>query len=104
MTSQILQGSSVGRPLRSGLTTQTVTLTLPGELYGDRVTSVDMRFAKVLRFGSTKTNVGSDLYNLFNSNVGTTFNEGYGTDGATWLRPTSVLNPRFARFNVTFDF
>jgi hypothetical protein len=104
VTSQILQGSSIGRPLRSGLTSQTVNLTLPGELYGDRVNSVDMRFAKVLRFGSTKTNVGVDLYNLFNSNVGTTFNEGYGTDGATWLRPTAVLNPRFARFNVTFDF
>jgi hypothetical protein len=45
-----------------------------------------------------------DLYNLFNSNVGTAFNQGFGADGATWLRPTAVLNPRFARFNVTFDF
>ena len=46
----------------------------------------------------------SDLYNMFNSNVGTAFNQGFGADGATWLRPTAVLNPRFARFNVTFDF
>jgi hypothetical protein len=45
-----------------------------------------------------------DLYNLFNSNVGTAFNQGFGTNGATWLRPTAVLNPRVARFNVTFDF
>ena len=26
------------------------------------------------------------------------------TNGATWLAPTTVLNPRFARFNVTFNF
>jgi hypothetical protein len=91
-------------PLRPGLNTQTVDLTLPAQLYGDRVNSIDMRFAKILRFGNTRTTVGIDLYNLLNSNTGTTFVTGFGTDGATWLRPTSVLNPRFARFNVTFDF
>jgi hypothetical protein len=41
---------------------------------------------------------------MFNSNVGTAFNTAFGTNGATWMRPTAVLNPRFARFNVTFDF
>jgi len=90
-------------PLAPGAT-QTANLTVPGQLYGPRVNSVDMRFGKLLRFGRTRTNIGIDLYNLFNSNVGTTFNQGFGTDGATWLRPTAVLNPRFARFNVTLDF
>jgi hypothetical protein len=84
--------------------TQTANLTVPGQLYGPRVNAVDMRFGKLLRFGGTRANIGIDLYNLFNSNVGTAFNQGFGTDGATWLRPTAVLNPRFARFNVTFDF
>ena len=73
-------------------------------LFGERVNSLDMRFGKILRFGSTRTNVAIDLYNMFNSNVGTAFNQGFGADGATWLRPTAVLNPRFVRFNVTFDF
>jgi hypothetical protein len=91
-------------PLRTGVNSQTVNLTRPSELYGERVNAVDMRFAKILRFGGTRANIGIDLYNLFNSNVGTAYNQGFGTDGATWLRPTSVLNPRFARFNVTFDF
>ena len=63
-----------------------------------------MRFAKVLKFNRTRTNIGIDLYNLFNSNTGTAFNQTFGTDGSTWLRPTTVLNPRFVRFNVTFDF
>jgi hypothetical protein len=91
-------------PFAPGVTTQTVNLVTPSALFGDRVNSVDMRFGKILRFGRTRTNVAIDLYNMFNSNVGTAFNQGFGTDGATWLRPTAVLNPRFARFNVTFDF
>ena len=57
----------------------------------------------VLRFGATRTNVGLDLYNLFNANTGTAFNQGFG-DGSSWLRPTTIMNPRFVRFNVTFDF
>jgi hypothetical protein len=32
------------------------------------------------------------------------FNQNFGTDGLTWMRPTAVLTPRFLRFNVTFDF
>jgi len=96
--------AAIGRPLAGGAAVQTVDLTLPGQIYGDRINAVDMRFAKVLRFSRTRTNVGLDLYNLFNSNVGTAYNQAFGTDGSTWLRPTGVLNPRFVRFNVTFDF
>ena len=73
-------------------------------MYGPRINTVDLRVTKVLRFGSTRTNVGLDLYNLFNSNTGTAFNQNFGVDGLTWLRPTGVLSPRFLRFNVTFDF
>ena len=106
VTSAILQGSSIGRPLAPGLAFQTVDLTLPGQVYADRVNSVDMRVAKVLRFGGTMTNVGFDFYNLFNANTGTAFNQVYdvASNGASWLRPTTVLNPRFARFNLTVNF
>jgi hypothetical protein len=45
--------------------------------------------------------VGFDLYNLFNANPGLTFNQ---TFGPAWLRPTSILQPRFVRFNATVDF
>jgi len=91
-------------PFAPGVTTQAVNLVPPSSLFADRVNSVDMRFGKILRFGGTRTNIGIDLYNMFNSNVGTAFNTAFGTNGATWMRPTAVLNPRFARFNVTFDF
>ena len=68
--------AATGRPLAPGLATQDVDLLLPGAMYGDRVNAMDMRFAKVLKFGKTRTNVGLDVYNLFNSNTPTTYEIG----------------------------
>jgi len=96
--------ASLGRPLSNAATSTAVNLLLPGQLYGDRVNQVDMRFAKVLRFGRTRSLVGLDLYNLFNANPGLTYNQSWGADGGTWLRPLTILYPRFVRFNVTVDF
>jgi hypothetical protein len=98
--------AATGRPLAPGLATQDVDLLLPGAIYGDRVNAMDMRFAKVLKFGKTRTNVGLDVYNLFNSNTPTTYESVYdpATNGARWLQPTAVLLPRFMRVNVQFDF
>ena len=98
--------AATGRPLHPGLTTQTVDLLSPGDLYGERVNVVDMRFAKVLRFGGTRANVGLDLYNMFNANTPTTYETVFdpATNGARWMQPTGVLLPRFVRINVQFDF
>jgi hypothetical protein len=96
--------AALGRPIAGGATTTTLDLAKLGQVYPDRLNTVDMRFTKVLRFGRTRTNVGVDLYNLFNANTGTTFNQNFGTDGATWLRPNAILNPRYVRFNATVDF
>ena len=76
----------------------------PGEVFGPRINAVDMRFAKIVRVRRTRTNVGLDLYNLFNANTGSTFNQNFGGDGATYRQEQTVLNPRFVRFNVTVDF
>ena len=56
---------SLGRPL-SGGGQRPVNLLNPGQLYGDRVTQIDFRVAKILRFGRTRTNVGVDFYNVTN--------------------------------------
>ena len=105
VTSAILQ-QQTGRPLVPGLAFQTVNLLPLGHDFPDRLNSLDIRAGKILRFGRTRTNIAIDLYNLFNSNTGTAYNQTYDpvTNGATWLAPTTVLNPRFARFNVTVDF
>jgi hypothetical protein len=76
-------------------------LLLPGQMYTPRLTYVDFRAAKILRFGATRTQVGFDLYNLFNSNTATALNINYG---ATFLQPTGIQSGRLARFNVTIDF
>jgi Carboxypeptidase regulatory-like domain len=96
--------AALGRPIAGGAATTTLNLAMLGQVYPDRLNTVDMRFTKILRFGRTRTNVGIDLYNLFNANTGTTFNENFGTDGSTWLRPNAILNPRYVRFNATVDF
>jgi len=105
VSSAILQ-AQIGRPLTPGLAQQTVNLLLQGHDFPDRLNSLDFRFGKNLRFGRTRTNLAIDLYNLFNKNTGTAYNQTYDpvTNGATWLSPTTVLNPRFARFNATFNF
>ena len=103
--------AALGRPLAGGAQNVTVNLGLPGDVYPERLNTVDMRVSKILRFGRTRSNVGIDLYNLFNSNTGTAFNQTFGTmqangtvNSTTWLRPTSILNARFLRFNATVDF
>jgi hypothetical protein len=96
--------AALGRPIAGGAATTTLDLARPGDVYPDRLNTVDMRFTKILRIGRTRANVGVDLYNLFNANTGTTFNQNFGTDGSTWLRPNAILNPRYMRFNVTLDF
>ena len=96
--------------------TYTVTFTLPGfstiqrqevAVGGVGVITInaDMRVGSlqetIIRLGGTRTLVGFDLYNLFNSNPGLTYNQAFGPN---YLRPTSILMPRFIRFNATVDF
>jgi hypothetical protein len=88
--------------LASGNTT--VSLLTPTALYPlERRTQVDMRFAKIVRLGGARYDVGIDLYNLLNANTVTGYDETYlyTNNGATWLTPESIMAPRLARFNVT---
>ena len=84
----------------------TVNLIEPGTLHGDRVNQFDLRLAKILRFGRTRTNVGVDIYNVTNSAPVITYNETFipGEAVSTWLRPNSVLQPRYVKFSAQIDF
>jgi Carboxypeptidase regulatory-like domain len=80
-------------------------------VYADeRRTQIDMRLAKIVRFGRTRTDIGVDVYNLFNSSYATGFNTTYiyNTDNtprpAGWATPTGLVNPRFVRLNFTVNF
>jgi len=72
-----------------------------------RRTQIDMRFAKVLRFGRTRSDIGVDLTNLLNSNYPTSWDDTYQygvANGGTWNNPTAVYTPRFVRLNFTVNF
>jgi hypothetical protein len=72
-----------------------------------RRNQVDLRFAKVFRFSGRRLDVGLDLQNLLNTNYGTVFEQQYdyvAANGGTWLNPTTILGPRFARVNLTFSY
>jgi hypothetical protein len=80
-------------------------------LFSDsRRTQIDMRLAKILRFGSRRADLGVDLGNLLNTNYATTFENTYQytvgntAAGGTWNNPTAIYTPRFVRWNLTVDF
>ena len=78
-------------------------------LYADEPhRQVDMRFAKVFRFGGKRADIGIDLYNIFNVNTPSFYDGSYdappAANGGQWLQPTGIVQPRFARFNLTLNF
>jgi hypothetical protein len=77
---------------------------------GSRRTQIDMRFAKIVRFGSTRADIGVDLANLLNTNYATAWDNTYQYtigntgQGGTWNNPTTIFAPRFVRLNFTVNF
>ncbi len=96
-----LVAPSLGRPLSGGAANIAVNLVEPGQLFGDRINQLDLRFAKVLNFRGTRTNVGVDLFNALNVNTATSYNFTYGP---AWLTPTAVLPARFVKLSAQIDF
>ena len=94
---------SLGRNLSGNRPNVTVNLVPPGTLYGDRVNQIDLRVAKILGFGRTRTTVGLDVYNVLNSDAVLSYNQAF-VSGGSWLTPTSVLRARLARLNVEVRF
>ena len=91
---------SLGRPLSGGAANMTVNLIEPGTLYGDQANQVDLRFAKILRFGRTRAAVNLDLYNALNSNPILQQNNSF----ASWQVPQRILNARLFKISGQFDF
>jgi hypothetical protein len=95
---------SLGRPLSGSAANVVVNMIQPGTFYGDRINQVDLRLAKIFRFGATKAKAQIDFYNLFNSAPILTYNQTYSPTSTAWLTPTSVLAARVAKIGFTFDF
>jgi hypothetical protein len=65
---------------------------------------VNLRVAKILRFGRVTSQLGVDVYNVFNSAAVQTYNLTYSPTSTAWLTPTQVLGARFARIGAQVDF
>ena len=99
---------SLGRNISSGAPFVIVPLLQPGEVWGDRVNEIDVKIAKVLRFGRTRTTLGADIFNVTNSsailNYNQTFNPAVQSGPGAWLQPLAILTPRFVRISMQLDF
>ena len=73
----------------------------PGAQYVERLNQIDFRVSKVLRFGTTRTNLNFDFFNVTNSNSVLGENFAYGP---AWRAPTSIVLPRLFKFSAQFDF
>jgi hypothetical protein len=98
-----LVSAALGRPAAVAGTTVPIDLVAPGEVWGDRVNELNLRFAKIVRFGPTRTHVGIDVFNILNSDAILTYNQTFIPGGA-WLAPQSVLTPRFMKLSAQIDF
>ncbi|HKE87327.1 MAG TPA: carboxypeptidase regulatory-like domain-containing protein, partial [Vicinamibacterales bacterium] len=103
-----LVAAALGRPVAGNPATVAVALVKPGDVWGDRVNALDLRFAKILRFGRVRYNVGVDIINATNSDAVLTYNQNYNPTPSTpaqrWLAPSSVLTPRFVKIGAQIDF
>ncbi|HEU4692925.1 MAG TPA: hypothetical protein VFS23_31400, partial [Vicinamibacterales bacterium] len=92
---------ALGRPPSGNVTNVSINLIEPGSLYGDRINQLDFKVAKILRFGSTRSTISLDLYNVMNASAILTYNQTFVPNG-TWLQANSVLTGRLARISVDF--
>jgi hypothetical protein len=95
--------TNLGRPLSSGIPIEFVNIVEPGKMYGDRLTQIDLRIGKNLRFGGTRTLVSLDIFNLFNSNTPDVYQQSY-SNPATYLNPLSITVARLFKISAQVDF
>ena len=72
-------------------------------MYGDRINQLDVRVARTLRKGRSRTTFGVDLYNALNSGAVLTYNNSF-VPGGPWLQPLTILTPRFLKLTAAIDF
>ena len=97
-TAQVKQ--SLGRDLSGGAANVTVNLVAPGAMYGERVNQLDLRFSKAIRFMQARTALNVDIFNVLNSSAVLTQQNSY----TGWQTPLSILQARFLKLGVQFDF
>jgi hypothetical protein len=95
-------GQPLGRTFVANLNygTQRILAEPLGTQQQDLVAIVDLRVERLFDFGGGRLRAQVDLYNLLNANPVDFMS---WASGASYLRPSSVIPPRIARFGVKFD-
>jgi hypothetical protein len=91
--------TTLNRPFTFGQSTLNVIE--PGTQYGDRLNQFDLRFTKIVNLGRGRIDLNVDLYNAFNSDA---ILGQLNNFGSLWQLPLTVIQPRFAKFSVRWDF
>jgi hypothetical protein len=95
---------TLGRPLAGNQANVTVNILNPWQMTHDRVNQVDFRVAKIVRVGRARTTVGVDIFNALNSSAVLSRLQTYSPTSTAWLRPTGLIDARFAKISGQIDF
>jgi hypothetical protein len=80
---------------------QTIVLTEPGSLYGERWDQLDVNFKKNIRYGSKVHTFQIDIFNVFNNNSIRSMTDAVGTSLG---QVTAIMPGRFPRIAYQFKF
>ena len=109
----------VGTSITGNTTGQVATNLLDNATYGERITLVDLKVGKNIRFKGKRINIGADIFNVFNSDAafdycGTFPNPAQAIEGCSGSAAagtlvehgdvTSIVTPRYARLQIQFNF
>ena len=78
-----------------------IPLVAPQTLFEDRITRLDLRLSKILKFNRYRFQINLDAYNVLNSNAIRAVNSTYGS---AWRTPLQILDPRLIQFGGTLNF
>ena len=99
------QIQGLGRPLSGNVQSLQINLLQPlSQFFNYRINQLDVRLSKMFRPGGRKFQVNLDVYNAMNGSYALWTNNNYGSNGATWLRPTSTFDARLVKFGLQYDF
>jgi hypothetical protein len=94
--------STLGHDLSGNRTTVTLTNVIaPQTMFEDRLLQIDLRFLRNFRMAGVRFQAMFDAYNVTNNAAVLSLNTRYG---ASWLRPTSILDARLLKFGVQMNF
>jgi len=82
--------------------TATVPLVQPGTMFADRMTRLDIRLGKRVRFSDRISMQGNfNVFNVFNSSAVLVLNNTYG---GNWQQPSRTMDGRMIQFSGTLSY